>query len=557
MIYIKAVYGQILTVVANILVLCLINSFAMLLTPFSTKFAFLTHLVNQPLLEQIRMGFTGFTKKRYMIGQDGRRPILSMLSMSLLAVIGLVFFFISTIVYQTSDTKLMRTPSLLPPDLIIDENIPKVSNGITTYPTIEDKYLGAQTGNENIQPGKQWLEKTKYFVSSESQWNGEASVFLNDLNWMQIESNGIDFKTTVSMSIDGISVEELSSTSPGTVNIQVLDKGSPALFDVPSVSTAMGQAYAFAVEGKNTLDYLNFELVAFDSQKWTNDDNLMQYYSYVDAHTNKTGKLLLNNTYDYSNNKPWDKDSLQGDLESAENEVKYSMISVQNQTAEEDNFQTYFLSKRSVRRQDKIKTQNGTIELLEYDYIVRITRYEKTSLNDNYKVKYNNGNGGEGVLIPVTPVFRTSQPAYINLASLIGSKRLIADYVLETYIDILPLIVLICVYGGLTLIFTLFAYAYNFRRIRNKAYSVPLETLNFLLYSPGNALMPLFQKVNHAEFSMVDGFDPSTGYNHLGLVPPEDADRISRREPDVPYGLVYKTPQGMLDASPYSGAHYA
>lgn len=540
MILLKAVYGQILTVVGSLLALCFLNSLAMIITPLSTKYAFLIHLINQPLLEQWRMGLTSFTKKRFMIGQDGRRPLGSFLGMIVLSFIGLLFFFLSTIVFQASNSQLMQSDQGVP-SLIDPTNIPSSSNSQTKYPLISDSYLGATLPNSDyqIKSSSLWTDNTAYSVASESQFNGNTSVFLNDLNWNRISGDN-GFVTTASMSIDGISVESLSSTTPGTINIQVIDNGSPAVFDIPLVSSTLGQSYAFAIEGKYTLDYLHFDLVTFDAETFSSSDCMDKYYEFVSSHTLTNGTLILNNTYDYSNKNSYDKSNLESDIASAENEVKYSMISVQNQTKEDDIYQSYYLSKRSARRQDKIDTQNGTIDIIEYDYKVRIVRYSKLNLDSVYKVSYTSGSNSGGTSLPITPFFRTTNPDYLNMASLSHNRRLLSLYKYESYIDVLPTIILLGVLGGLTLILTCISYAYNFKRIRNKAYSVPLETLSYILYTPSTALFPIFQKVRRAKFCMVDGYDPATGYNHLGLVSHEDADHITRREPDVPYGKAYK-----------------
>lgn len=527
----------------------------MLISPLSTKYAFFIHLANQPLLEQIRMSFISFTKKRYMIGQDGRKPLGSFFGMMFLALAGLVLFFLSTIIFQSSETSLRRTVSGSPA-LVDISNMPTASNAQTKYPALTDSYLGNKPFSSDlmVQASNKWVDNTAHSVASQSQFNGNVSVFLSDLNWLSLKDG--DFTTSITMAIDGISVKSVSNTSPGTLSVNTLDKGSPAVFNIPSVSSKMGQEYAFAIEGKYTTDYLVFELTSFDAATYSNDDNLDLYYDFVSSHTLTNGTLVLNNTYDYNDSKAWNKDDLESAFASAETEVRYSMISIQNQTTENSNFQSYTLTKRSARRRDKIATANGTIEVLEYDYNMRITRYAKSSINPSYKVVYTSGSSNYAM--PVTPVFRTSNPDYLNLASLVRNTELYTLYKLESYINVLPLVILIGVYGGLTLLFTAIATIYNFKRFRNKAYSIPQESLNYLLYHPAKVLFPLFQKVRKARFCMVDGYDPATGYNHLGLVLPEDSEGITTREPDVPYGLAPKptTSKGIL-GSPTSYNAYA
>lgn len=548
MIWIKAIYGQAITVAANVLVLSLLNAIAMVLTPFSTKYAFYAHVMNQPLLEQLRMGFTSFTKKRYMIGQDGRRPLGSFLGTTGLAVIGLVFFFISTIVYQTSDTSLRRTADASPA-LKGATDMPTSSNSQIRYPLISDNYLGPVSSNGQLQETSLWIQNTAHAVQTESQFSGNVSAYLNDPNWMSVsDSNGNDFSTTIYMSIDGITANSLASTTPVTITAQVLDSGSPAIFEIPLTSSGLGTSYAVAIAGKYTLDYIHFELATFDAETFSNNDCLDRYYEFATAHTSDNGTLVLNNTYNYSSKASYSQENIESDLSGGSVDVKYAMVSIQNQTSSNDTYQSYFLSKRAVHRQTTIATQNGTIDVVQYDYNVRIVRYAKSALDSNYRAVYTSGSNKDGINLPITSFFRTSNDDYINVASFVDTKGLYSQFVYETYIDILPSVILIAVYGAITLLLTLAAYTYNFRRVRNKAFSVPLETLNFVMYTPGRVLFPLLQKIRRAEFSMVDGFDPSTGYNHMGLVSLEDAEHITRREPDVPYGLVHKTPQGMLES---------
>lgn len=550
MIWLKVIYGQILTVIANVLVLCLVSSFSMVISPLTTKYAFFTHLVNQPLSEQLRMSVTSFTKRRYMIGQDGRRPIGSFLGMICIAFIGLVFFFLSTIVFQSSDTSLRRAVTGKP-QLIDTSSIPTQTSTDTTYPLISDSFLGNVPVAEgvSIQASPEFTKYTAPSAQSQTEFSGNASVFLDNANWISITDG--DFVTTVSMEINGITADELSSTSPGTVDLLVLDNGSPSVFDDPTTSSTIGSGYAFAVEGKFTLDYLYFELTSFDVATYSDADCLQEYYDFVTSHTVNNGTLILNNTYDYNNSQSLNKDTLESNFAKASDEVRYSSISVQNQTLKTDTFQTYFITKRSAVRQSLVQTQYGNIQVVEYDYTLRITTYDKKTLDSAFKTVFTANKANYG--LPVTPLFRTNNPDFLNIAALANNDGLYQLFKYETYINILPTVVLIGVFGGLALIFTLISEAYNFRRFRNKAYSIPLESLNYLLYQPSKVLFPLFQKVRKAEFSMVDGYDPATGYNHIGLVPPEDANGVTRREPDVPYGLVYKTNKnGMLQPGVYA-----
>ncbi|VVT55156.1 uncharacterized protein SAPINGB_P004455 [Magnusiomyces paraingens] len=558
MIWLKAIYGQILTIVANLLVLCMLNSLAMLLTPVSTPIAWYIHLTNQPLLEQLRMAITSFSKKRYMIGQDGRRPFGSCLATCFLTALGLTFFFLSTIVFQTSDTALRRSPNGVAPALIGGQNMQTSNTAEVRYPLITDDYLGPESVSDGslLQPTQLWNTSVGGGVAqSETQFNGNVSVFINDLNWMTVsDSSGKDFTTTIYMTIDGISADTISATTPGTITARVMDNSLPAIFEVPLTASGLGDAYAFAVQGKYTLDYVHFQLVSFSAETYSNSDCLDQYYQFVSSHTLDNGTLLLNNTYNYSSNAEYSQDSIESDIASGDVDVKYGLISLQNLTTDTDQSQTYRLTKRAVHRQTTIATVNGTIDVLEYDYTLSITRYAKSSLDSDYAAVYTSSSTyTDGVTLPVTPMFRTSMDTYLNVATLVHNKNLYTIFVYETYVDILPTIILIAVFGGITLLATIISYAYNIKRVRNRAYSVPLETLNFVLYTPGRVLFPMFQKIKRAEFSMVDGFDPSTGYNHMGLVSLEDAEHITHREPDVPYGLVHKNPQGMLNnPSPYS-----
>lgn len=566
-ILIRAVLGQTLTVVANILMVSQLSALAMVISPLTTKYSFYLHLINQPLLEQLRMAFNSFTKRRYMIGQTGRKPLGSCLGMFLIALFGLVTIFISTAVYQTSHTELKNTSNGAPL-LISTDNMPTSDkygdNGNVKYPIISDKFLGNQAINlhngfpQGVMPTDFWNNDIAHSTQTKSEFSGNVSVSLNDLNWLSIPGNN-GVTTTVRMSLDGITAESLPNSMLGTLSVQLLDNGRPALFDVPIISQSSGNKYAFAVAGIHTLDYVQFDLVKFESKVWENAENLDNYYAFLDEQspfTNENGTELFNNTYDYSNKKSYDKGDLDSDIQkTGDHTVKYSLIAMRNLTKESDSFQSYALTKRSVYRESSVTSVNNTINLVEMHYQVQITKYSSPGqLQDEFKVRYTAGtHSNGGAALPLTPVFSTTQPDFVNMASLLGNNKVFDAFTPETYIDIFPTIIVIIVYGGITLLATIVASAWNFRRYANKAYSLPLELINFLLYNPGTALMPVFQKIRRASLSMVDGYDPSAGYNHLGLVAPEDALRITRDEPDVPYGLIYKTPSGMLEAGAYPG----
>ena len=528
------------------------------------------HLTHQPFIEQVRMAFTSFTKKRYMIGQVGRKPLGSCLGMFLLAWVGLVATFISTAVYQSSHSELKNTP-VASPDVLNTTNMEVKnkygSNGNVQYPVIGDSYLGPKPEShtnfpQSVLPTEYWNNDIAHSSQTETQFSGNISVSLSDLNWISISDNN-SVTTTVIMSIDGITAEALPASSPGTVSVQILDDGSPALFDIPMVSQSssglsMQNTYAFAVAGLYTLDYVQFTLLKFDSQIWSDSDNLDQYYQYLDEQkpfSNENGTSMFNYTYEYTNKTTYDKSTLESDLQAGgDTTVKYALLGLRNTTAETDLFQSYALTKRSVYRESSVTSVNNTINLVEYHYQVQITRYSKpTDLLDKFRVKYTGGTHSDsGAPLPVTPMFTTSQDDFINMASLTGTQKIYTTFTPETYVDIFPTIILLAVYGGLIIILTVLSYSWNFKRFQNKSYALTLESLNFLLYNPGNALIPLFQKVRRADLSMVDGYDPTTGYNHLGLVAPDDALRIAKPEPDVPYGLIYKTPSGMLEAEAYA-----
>lgn len=569
-ILIRAVLGQILTVVANILVLCLLSTLAMAISPFSTKYSIFTHLTHQPVIEQFRIAFNSFTKKRYMIGQTGRKPLGSCLGMFLLAATGLVFTFISTAVFQASHSELKNTPGTAP--ALLNTTGMEVknkygSNGNVKYPVIGDAYLGPKSQENSNFPisvlsTDLWSNNIAHSSQTDSEFYGNVSVTLSDTNWLSINSTG-NVTTTVTMSLDGITAEDLPSASPGTISVDVLDGDSPVLFDIPAVSLSSGNSmqntYAFAVAGLYTLDYVQFTLVKFDSQVWEDADNLDEYYQYLaeqDAFTSENGTSLFNYTYNYTSMDSYDNTTLQSDMQAGnDTSVRYSLIGLRNTTAKTDIFQSYALTKRSVYRESSVKSTNNTINLVEYHYQIQIDRYsDPTALQKEFKVKYTGGShGSDGLAIPVTPMFTTSNMDFINMASLTNNKGFYASYSPETYVDIFPLIMLMAVYVALILILSILSLSWNIKRFANKSYSMTLESLNYLLYNPGNALIPLFQKVRHAELAMVDGYDPTTGYNHLGLVAPIDANRIARAEPDVPYGVIYKTSSrsGMLEPENY------
>lgn len=516
-----------------------------------------------------------------MIGQEGRKPVGSFIKMVGIAILGLTFMFLSTIVFQTSATSLQKykTGDMSFVSSSGDRNgnggFPAGSNSVLRYPLISDKYLGY----DPLAPGlfaeasKKWKAYTgdapKYPLS---QFSGSDSVNLKDLNWMSIDDK--NYSTTFSMTFDPISVDSFSSRSFGNVNVQLFDNGVPVIFNLPFVSASMGQNFAFAIQGKSTLDYLVFEQTAFDAISFTSEDNLQEYYDYISTHTLKNGTLILNNTFTYNETTTLglDKAKLEKEFANIEQgEVKYSMISIQNQTLSTSNFQSYALTKRSARRRDKTLTANATIDLLEYDYNMKIVRYAKSHIDNKYKILYipksnmgNNADGNTNSLTypaPATPIFQTNNDDWLNVATLSQNPNLISIFRYETYIDAVPIIILNVLYFALTVAFTVFALVYNHDRYKDKMYSITQETLNYLLYNPSTVLFPIIEKVcgiggsnleekgekgsenrgnddGVRQFSMVDGYDPKTGCNHLGLVrKPFDSDSITAREPDVPYGL--------------------
>lgn len=557
---IRAVLGQILTVVANVLVFCLLSCFAMIISPFTTKYSFLAHVSHQPLSDQILMAFTGFSKKRHMIGQEGgKRPILSSLVFISLAFAGLVFTFLSTIVYQVSHTELRNSvtvnPELISPSLMEVRDYYGTNTDVQ-YPMLKDSFLGPVPLSDSritrsVLPSKFWNKNIAIRTLSKSQFSGNVYISLSDANWMSIDT-GNNVTTSVSMTIDGVTAQDLPVTKPGKVSVQVIENSLPAVFEIPVISepTSLREdnTYVFVVDGVDTMDYVQFSLLKFDSQKWEKEDNLQQYYEYLDqqkSFVNENGTQLFNYTYDYSTMTTYDKNTLETDMQAGgEDTVKYALISVRNTTSENDLFQTFAITKRSAYRQNSIDTEFGTISLVEYHYLMQITRFSKAhTLKKAYKVKYTGGSySTNGLAIPVTPNFKSANADYINMATLTGMKSIYQAYLPETYMDMVPTISLLCIYAGLIIGMAIFAIFWNANHFKNRAYSIPLEMLNYLFYNPGNTLHPLLQKLCSIELSMVDGFDPQLGYNHLGLLSVDDSNRITHPEPDVPFGQIFKKP---------------
>lgn len=529
MIWLQAVYGQILTVLANVLVLCFLSSVSMLVSPFSTPIALYIHLASQPLIEQVRMGCTGFSKKRYMIGQDGRKPIGSCLGMAGLALFGLFFVFLSTIVFQCSRTSLQNTLVGAPPAFSETGQVPFTSTQVIKYPLLTDSLLDTLPLKQGtaVEPSKLWTHGRVPW--SQSQFSGNSSIHFSDENW-SIEDG--DFVTSVSINIDGVAVGALADASPGTLKVQLLDKGLPYVFQVPTVSTNLGQAYGVVIQGQHSLDYLVFQLTAFDAIAFTDSDNLQQYYDYISRHTTN-GTVILNNTFDYNLSKAIDKQTLEHDFADIDGTAHYSLLSILNQTTSTE-FQEYALTKRAARRLDRVASQYATIEVVEYDYTFRIYR-TAARLPQQHRVIHS----GSGYAIPVSPFIRTNLADYLAVAAVTRDTALLAMYRAETYVDVLPVIILICVYVFLTLAATGLAALHNrHARFRGLAYSMPLELLNYLLYRPVTVLFPVLSKVHKAQLVMVDGYDRGTGCNHLGLVGAVEAERVAASEPDVPYGNV-------------------
>lgn len=571
-ILLRAVLGQIVTVVANVLMMCLLSCLAMLLTPFSTQYSFFAYIAQLPLADQLQMAFTGFSSKRYMLGQDGaRKPLRSCLTVVSLAFVGLVFTFLSTIVFQVSHTELGNSVTTNP-NVISSEQMKSVEKTNTagtqiTYPVLQDMFLGPAAQNEaesnlhktrTILPSKYWESNIGLPTQTASQFSGSVYVSMTDVNWMSIATttDSTNLTTSVYINLSGITAEGLAQTTPGTVSVQVFNNSMPVDFDLPYVdetSTNGGTSgnqqntYAFAIDGVSTLDYVQFSLVKFDAQEWATDTNLADYYAYLEAQApfvNKNGTLLFNHTYDYSTMKSYDTAQLESDLQvGGDTAVRYALISARNTTSEGDLFQTFAVTKRSAYRQTTANTSYGTIDLVEYHYLVQITRFAKTgNLKDGFKVKVTTDSETTATAfsVPVTPFFRSAQSDYINMASLTGLNGIYTAYTPETYIDMIPIIILISAYIGTTLGLVIFALFWNWHRFQDKAYSIPLQLLNYIFFSPGNTLHPLLDKVSGVELSMADGYDPNLGYNHLGLMAVEDAKRITVAEPDVPYGQIYK-----------------
>jgi hypothetical protein len=556
---IAAVFGQILTVVANVLVVSLLSCLAIVLSPFSTRAAFYSHIANQPLPDQIKMAFSGFSKKRYMLGQTpGRKPIGKAIIVVLLAFLGLTFTFLSTIVFQTSHTQLHNTKTTNA-QLISAADIPTSTYAGTTnnllFPVITDDYIASvplkdKSLTRTILPSDYWNDNIGLQTQSKLQFSGEVYLTLSDSNWMSIQG-GDQLSTMVSMTIDGITAESLPNAALGVVSVQVIQDSLPDVFAVPVVAETTGLSRdsitTFTVDGVNTMDVVQYSLLRFDSQTWDKKDNLDRYYAYLESQksfVNQNGTLLFNNTYDYKTKTSYDKNELETDLQvGGKNPLRYSLISVRNTTASTDKFQTYTITKRSVFREDSISTQYGTINLVEYHYLLQVTKFGKVrKLNDNFKIKYSRGTDTPTFdrRLPMTPVYMTNKQDYITAASVTQDNNIYASYIPETYVDVVPLIALICVYVGLMFLMGAFSFYWNMRHYVQKAYSIPHELISYLFYSPETNLGHILDKVHSLELSMVDGYDPQLGYNHLGLVSVDDAQRISKAEPDVPFGQIIR-----------------
>lgn len=427
------------------------------------------------------------------------------------------------------------------------------SDADTVYPAIEDAYLGA-TRNTNPHltrvelPSDHWEDHIGQPTQTHIEFSGTVYVSLSDVNWRSIP--GKDLSTSVFMNLDGITAEDLPTTKPGTVNVQVIKDTVPGVFHLPFIDQTTGlredNTYAFAVDGLASLDYVQFSLIKFDAQKWDGADNLQLYYQYLEDQSkfvNQNGSLLFNHTYDYKTMTEYDKGQLESDFQvGGEDEVRYSLLSVRNTTARHDLFQTYTLTKRSAYRQNSVATAHGTINFVEYHYLIQISRYAKPgNLQDAFKVKLTR-NSPAGVPIPITPFFKTANYDYINVASLTGNKGIYQAYVPQTYIDMIPTIVLISAYIGIMAIMGGYIIYWNNDRFKEKAYSIPFQLINYVFYHPENSLHPLTEKIASIELSMTDGYDPQLGYNHLGIMSVHDANRITMAEPDVPYGTIHRKP---------------
>lgn len=556
---IAAVFGQILTVVANVLVVSLLSCLAMVLSPFNTRAAFYSHIANQPLADQIQMAFSGFSKKRYMLGQKpGSKPIGQAALVVVLAVLGLSFTFLSTIVFQTSHTQLRNTKTTNA-QLVSVADIPTSTYSGTTnnllFPVISDDYIASvplkdKSITRTILPSDYWNDNVGLETQSKLQFSGEVYLSLSDANWMSIQG-GDQLSTMVSMTIDGITAESLPTAALGVVSVQVIQDSLPDVFAVPVITETTGltrdNINTFTVDGVHSMDVVQHSLLRFDSQTWDTKDNLDRYYAYLDSQksfVNQNGTLLLNNTYDYQTKNPYDKKDLETDLQvGGKDPLRYSLISVRNTTASTDKFQTYTITKRSVFREDNVSTQYGTIHLVEYHYWLQVTKFGKArKLNDNFKIKYSRGTDAPTSYrrLPMTPVYMTNKQDYITAASVTQDKNIYVSYIPETYVDMVPLIALICVYAGILFLMGAFSFYWNMRHFVQKVYSIPHELVSYLFYSPDTNLGHIIDKVNSLELSMVDGYDPQLGYNHLGLISLDDAQRISKAEPDVPFGQTFR-----------------
>lgn len=556
---ITAVFGQILTVVANVLVVSLLSCLAMVLSPFNTRAAFYSHIANQPLADQIQMAFSGFSKKRYMLGQKpGSKPIGQAALVVVLTVLGLSFTFLSTIVFQTSHTQLRNTKTTNA-QLVSVADIPTSTYSGTTnnllFPVISDDYIASvplkdKSITRTILPSDYWNDNVGLETQSKLQFSGEVYLSLSDANWMSIQG-GDQLSTMVSMTIDGITAESLPTAALGVVSVQVIQDSLPDVFAVPVITETTGltrdNINTFTVDGVHSMDVVQHSLLRFDSQTWDTKDNLDRYYAYLDSQksfVNQNGTLLFNNTYDYQTKNPYDKNDLETDLQvGGKDPLRYSLISVRNTTASTDKFQTYTITKRSVFREDNVSTQYGTIHLVEYHYWLQVTKFGKArKLNDNFKIKYSRGTDAPTSYrrLPMTPVYMTNKQDYITAASVTQDKNIYVSYIPETYVDMAPLIALICVYAGILFLMGAFSFYWNMRHFVQKVYSIPHELVSYLFYSPDTNLGHIIDKVNSLELSMVDGYDPQLGYNHLGLISLDDAQRISKAEPDVPFGQTFR-----------------
>jgi len=556
---ITAVFGQILTVVANVLVVSLLSCLAMVLSPFNTRAAFYSHIANQPLADQIQMAFSGFSKKRYMLGQKpGSKPIGQAALVVVLTVLGLSFTFLSTIVFQTSHTQLRNTKTTNA-QLVSVADIPTSTYSGTTnnllFPVISDDYIASvplkdKSITRTILPSDYWNDNVGLETQSKLQFSGEVYLSLSDANWMSIQG-GDQLSTMVSMTIDGITAESLPTAALGVVSVQVIQDSLPDVFAVPVITETTGltrdNINTFTVDGVHSMDVVQHSLLRFDSQTWDTKDNLDRYYAYLDSQksfVNQNGTLLFNNTYDYQTKNPYDKNDLETDLQvGGKDPLRYSLISVRNTTASTDKFQTYTITKRSVFREDNVSTQYGTIHLVEYHYWLQVTKFGKArKLNDNFKIKYSRGTDAPTSYrrLPMTPVYMTNKQDYITAASVTQDKNIYVSYIPETYVDMVPLIALICVYAGILFLMGAFSFYWNMRHFVQKVYSIPHELVSYLFYSPDTNLGHIIDKVNSLELSMVDGYDPQLGYNHLGLISLDDAQRISKAEPDVPFGQTFR-----------------